>query len=71
MSDLEKLQVGNKNLIYIGKEDIHKINVQGFFWSRKTRQQQIVNNHYRGNGLDVPVVILAIETAIDSFLYTY
>lgn len=67
MSDLEKLQIGNKNLIYLGKEDIHKINVQGFFWSKETRQQQIANNHYRGNGLDVPVVILAIEPAIDSF----
>lgn len=67
ISDLEKLQIGNKNLIYLGKEDIHKINVQGFFWSRETRQQQITNNHYQGNGLDVPIVILAIETTIDSF----
>lgn len=41
--------------------------MQGFFWSRETRQQQILNNYYQGNSLEVPVVILAIETAIDSF----
>ena len=48
-------------------EDIYNIDVQGFYWSRKTRQQQILNNHYQGNGLEVPVIILAIEAAIDSY----
>lgn len=67
MADLEKLQIGNKGLIYFGKDDIPKMNVQGFFWSRETRQQQIINNHYQGNGLDVPVVILAVDTTIDSY----
>lgn len=67
MADLENLDLKNKNLIYLGKEDIHDIDLQGFFWSRETRQRQILNNHYQGNGLEVPVVILAIDTAIDSF----
>lgn len=67
MADLEELNIENKNLIYLGREDIHNIDVQGFFWSRETRQQQILNNHYQGKGLEVPVVILAIETTIDSF----
>lgn len=67
MADSENLDLKNKNLIYLGKEDIHNIDVQGFFWSRETRQRQILNNHYQGSGLEVPVVILAIETAIDSF----
>ncbi|MCM1083969.1 MAG: S8 family serine peptidase [Clostridium sp.] len=67
MADLEKLEVKNKNLIYLGKEDIHDINVQGFYWCREVRQRQILNNHYQGSGLDVPVVILALEAAIDSF----
>ena len=67
LADLEEQEVKNKNLIYLGKEDIHNIDVQGFFWSRETRQRQILNNHYQGNGLEVPVVILAIGAAIDSF----
>lgn len=65
MADLKELNIENKNLIYLGREDIHNIEVQGFFWSRGTRQQQILNNHYQGNGLEVPVVVLAIEAAID------
>lgn len=67
VADLEKLEVKNKNVIYLGKEDIYNIDVQGFFWSRETRQRQILNNHYQGNVLEVPVVVLAIEVAIDSF----
>lgn len=67
VSDLESLDAKNKNVIYLGKEDIYNIDVHGFFWSRETRQQQILNNHYQGNSLEVPVVVLAIETAIDSF----
>ena len=67
VADLESLDAKNKNVIYLGKEDIYNIDVQGFFWSRETRQQQILNNHYQGNSLEVPVVVLAIETAIDSF----
>lgn len=67
VADLESLDAKNKNVIYLGKEDIYNIDVQGFFWSGETRQQQILNNHYQGNGLEVPVVVLAIEAAIDSF----
>ena len=67
VADLESLDAKNKNVIYLGKEDIYNIDVHGFFWSRETRQQQILNNHYQGNSLEVPVVVLAIETAIDSF----
>lgn len=67
VADLESLDAKNKNVIYLGKEDIYNIDVQGFFWSRETRQQQILNNHYQGNSLEVPVVVLAIEEAIDSF----
>ncbi len=67
VADLESLEIKNKNVIYLGKEDIYNIDVQGFFWSGEIRRQQILNNHYQGNGLEVPVVILAIEAAIDSF----
>lgn len=67
VADLESLDAKNKNVIYLGKEDIYNIDVQGFFWSRETRRQQILNNHYQGNSLEVPVVVLAIEAAIDSF----
>lgn len=67
MAELENLDIRNKHLIYLGNEDIHNIDVQGFIWSRETRQQQIKYNYYQGNGLEVPVVILAVEDNIDKF----
>ena len=51
MAELENLDIRNKNLIYLGHEDIHNIDVQGFIWSKETRQRQIKHNHYQGNGL--------------------
>ena len=67
MAELGNLDIRNKNLIYLGNEDIHNIDVQGFIWSRETRQRQIEHNYYQGNGLEVPVVILAVEDVIDKF----
>ena len=67
VADLDNLDIKDKNLIYLGQEDIYNVDVQGFYWSRKTRQRQILNNHYQGNGLEVPVIILAIEATMDSF----
>ena len=49
MAELENLDIRNKNLIYLGHEDIHNIDVQGFIWSKETRQRQIKHNHYQGN----------------------
>ena len=67
MANLENLDIRNKHLIYLGNEDIYNIDVQGFIWSRETRQRQIKYNYYQGNGLEVPVVILAVEDKIDKF----
>ena len=67
MAELENLNIRNKNLIYLGNEDIHNIDVQGFIWSKETKQRQIKHNYYQGNGLEVPIVILAVEDAIDKF----
>lgn len=67
MAELENLDISNKHLIYLGNEDIHNIDVQGFIWSRETRQRQIEHNCYQGNGLEVPVVILAVEDKIDKY----
>lgn len=67
MAKLENLDIRNKHLIYLGNEDIYNIDVQGFIWSRETRQRQIKYNYYQGNGLEVPVVILAVEDKIDKF----
>ncbi len=66
-ADLKKLDIKNKNLIYLGKENIGNADVKGFFWSREIRYQQIVNNCYQGNGIDIPMVILAVEATIDDF----
>lgn len=65
--ELEQIDIENKNLIYLGKEDIHNIDVQGFIWSSETRQRQIKHNYYQGHGLEIPVVILAVEDSIDKF----
>ncbi len=35
MAELENLDIRNKNLIYLGHEDIHNIDVQGSFGARK------------------------------------
>ena len=71
VSDLEKLEAINKNVIYLGKEDIYNIDVQEFYWDRETRQRQILNNYYQGNGIKIPVVVLAIEAAIEScYIFT-
>lgn len=67
VADLENLDIKNKNLIYLGEEGIRNIDVQGFSWSKETRQQQISNNHYQGRGLELPIVMLAVDAAIDSF----
>ncbi len=67
MAELENLDISNKHLIYLGNEDIHNIDVQGFIWSKETRQRQIKHNYYQGHGLEIPVVILAVEDAIDKF----
>ena len=67
MTGWENLKIGNKHLIYLGQEDIHNIDVQGFIWSKEARQRQILNNHYQGGGMEVPIVILAIEAVIDRF----
>lgn len=67
MTGLEDLDIKNKNLIYLGNEDVHNIDVYGFVWSKETRQRQIKHNYYQGNGLEVPIVILAVEDKIDKF----
>ncbi len=67
MAELENLDISTKHLIYLGNEDIHNIDVQGFIWSRETRQRQIKHNYYQGHGLEIPVVILAVEDSIDKF----
>lgn len=67
MTGLEDLDIKNKNLIYLGNENVHNIDVYGFVWSKETRQRQIKHNYYQGNGLEVPIVILAVEDKIDKF----
>lgn len=67
MADIENLDIKSKNLIYLGDEDIHDIDIQGFIWDKETRQRQIKHNFYQGNDLEVPIVILAVEDYIDKF----
>ncbi len=66
-SELEQINMENKNLIYLGNEDIQNIHISGFKWSWQTRVQQIVNNQYRGNGLEVPLIILDLAEPLDKY----
>lgn len=51
LTDLINLDIKNKNLIYLGVEDIHIADLKGFYWDRNIRQLQILNNHYKGKVL--------------------
>lgn len=66
-SELEQINIENKNLIYLGNGDIENINLSGFRWSRRTKIKQIVSNQYQGNGLDIPLIILDIEDSLDEY----
>lgn len=66
-SELEQINMENKNLIYLGDEDIQNIHIFGFKWSWHTRVQQIVNNQYQGNGLEVPIIILELADSLDKY----
>jgi hypothetical protein len=67
LADLEKVEVINKSLIYLGQEEISNIHIEGLKWCPKTRLQQMQNNHYCGNGLELPLIILSVETSIDEY----
>ncbi len=66
-TELEQINVENKNLVYLGSEDIEKIETAGFKWSYQTRIRQIASNQYRGNGLNVPLIILDIKESLDKY----
>lgn len=61
ISDLQNIELKNKNLVYLGKEDISGVCTKVFFWNSEVRRQQILNNHYNGNNSEVPIVILEME----------
>lgn len=66
-TELEQINIGNKNLIYLGNDDIENMHIAGFKWSWHTRVRQIVSNQYRGNGLDIPLIILDIADSLDKY----
>ena len=66
-TELEQINLGNKNLIYLGNDDIENMHISGFKWSWYTRVRQIVSNQYRGNGLDIPLIILDIADSLDKY----
>lgn len=66
-SDLEQVDISNKNLLYLGNGDIQDVYTNGFKWSWQTRVQQIVRNQYRGNGLDIPVIFLNVMESSDQY----
>ncbi|MDE6312968.1 MAG: S8 family serine peptidase [Lachnospiraceae bacterium] len=65
--ELEQINIENKNLIYLGNDDIENINISGFKWSWNTKVQQIVKNQFKGNGLDIPLIIFDIADSLDKY----
>lgn len=65
--ELASINIVNKNLVYLGEEDVENINVSGFKWSWQTRVQQIAHNQYKGNGLTVPLVVIEIKEGLDKY----
>lgn len=66
-SDLEQIDIRSKNLIYLGNGDIQDVYTNGFKWSWQTRVQQIFRNQYRGNGLDIPLILLDMPDSLDQY----
>lgn len=66
-TELNQIDMQNKNLIYLGDEDIENIHMLGFKWSRQTRVKQIINNQYRGNGLEIPLIVLELADSLDKY----
>lgn len=69
--ELEQINIGNRNLIYLGKDDFKIDNVHGFIWNWNTRVRQILNNKYCGQGLDIPLIIINIEESLDKYYILY
>jgi len=66
-NELGQINIESKNLIYLGNDDIENIHISGFKWSWYTRVQQIVCSQYRGNGLDVPLIIFDMADSLDKY----
>lgn len=66
-TELKQINIGNKNLICLGNDDIRNVHIPGFKWSLHTRVQQIVSSQYRGKGLNVPLIILDIKESLDKY----
>lgn len=66
-ADLEQINIRNKNLIYLGNDDIENIQISGFKWSQYTRVQQIVNHKYQSNGLNIPLIIFDVKETMDKY----
>ncbi len=66
-SELEQIDIDNRNLVYLGCDDIQNIHTDGFMWSPQTRVQQIVRNQYRGNGLQIPFILLDVAEPADQY----
>lgn len=64
---LEHINIENKNLIYLGNDEIENINISGFKWSWHTRVQQIMKNQFKGNGLEIPLIIFDIADTLDKY----
>lgn len=67
LAELEQIRLKNKNLIYLGEDDIINVQTTGFKWSQNTRVQQILNNKHHGGDLCIPIIFLDIEDFMDEY----
>ncbi|RCX12213.1 subtilase family protein [Anaerobacterium chartisolvens] len=71
LAELEEAGEYNKNIVYLGKENIEK-NISGrFFWSPKKRLKQIFNCVGEKKELNIPVILCEFDESMDEmFLLT-
>lgn len=67
LDELNKIKIENKNLVYLGEDDINSIHVNGFKWSMGNKLKQILDNEYIGKGLDIPLIVLYIDNNLDEY----
>lgn len=63
LKELEKYH--DKHIVYLGREVTEEPDTQYFFWSRKSREKQILCSRVKRENDDIPVLILRVDNGQD------
>lgn len=67
LNELKDICIKNKNLVYLGQEDIPIDITNGLIWSEKSRIKQMIQNTYKATTLELPLIILEIDNELDEY----